>query len=494
MDTTGFSRPGGDIVTLLDLTPRDTQDNEFTPLNSEKTWWLPDFDRRLRPFSLAVQQFPFRGPTAFGQRFTFDLGSVTSCDLLFSTVLQVDLRHWLDDTTILRLQAGTYDYERSSQNGPYIEDPWFYANSLGTVILQQAELEVDDQTIETVDGDFLNVASLLFQDLNSQFGFATDGLGRVPWTSLLQTPISKPYPTLDGILFIPLPFFFQRIRLQAAFPLLACKEGSIRIHVTFRPFAECVRRLRGRRSDCAEVPLNKDILFLDKRGLVQEPVVVQTSIAEPRFRKIQLLTYGAQTDGTIRQRILRQPFEIMTRIVNTFTFSEPLKYIVNKTNNDSIQVQLPLEANDPMEEILWFVRRKATANNNEWTNYSAITSPEYDASFNPLRPLLQSAAIQLNGIDLIQAEEQWFRQHISKKHKGGAAAYFSYIYGYSFARNPGEHQPSGTANASRLQSLRLTLTVNPPGGQYEQDWEVKVFVISLQWLRFQDGILNRMYQ
>jgi hypothetical protein len=166
---------------------------------------------------------------------------------------------------------------------------------------------------------------------------------------------------------------------------------------------------------------------------------------------------------------------------------------VNKTSKDTIQVQLPLEVNHPMEEILWFVRRKATANNNEWTNYSAVMSAEYDSVFNPLRPLLQNAIIQLNGIELINQEEQWFRQHISLAHRGGVTAYNSFIYGYSFAKNPGDHQPSGTANASRLQTVRLTLDISPPGGIYEQDWEVKVFVVTLQWLRFQNGLANKMY-
>jgi hypothetical protein len=170
-----------------------------------------------------------------------------------------------------------------------------------------------------------------------------------------------------------------------------------------------------------------------------------------------------------------------------------LKYLTNKTSSDIIQVQLPLEVNHPMEEILWFVRRKATANNNEWTNYSAVMSAEYNPVYNPFRPLLQNAVIQLNGIELVNQEEQWFRQHISLAHKGGISAYESFIYGYSFAKNPAEHQPSGTANASRLQSVRLTLDVSPPGGVYEQEWEVKVFVITLQWLRFQNGLANRMY-
>jgi hypothetical protein len=79
------------------------------------------------------------------------------------------------------------------------------------------------------------------------------------------------------------------------------------------------------------------------------------------------------------------------------------------------------------------------------------------------------------------------------KHKGGVSAYENYIYGYSFSQNPGTFQPSGTANASRLQGVRLTLGITPPTGDYELDWEVKVFVIGLQWLRFQEGLTNRMY-
>jgi hypothetical protein len=225
----------------------------------------------------------------------------------------------------------------------------------------------------------------------------------------------------------------------------------------------------------------------------REEIFINTSTIIPQFKKVQLITYGANLDGTIRNNILRDPFESMIRVCKTFTFYEPLKYSTNKTASDIIQVQLPLELNDPVEEIIWFIRRKATHNNNEWTNYSAVTEIEYDPIYNRLRPLLHKAAIQLNGTELIYKEEQWFRQHIALAHKGGGAAYESFIYGYSFAKHPAHHQPSGTINASRLQSIRLTLDVGVPGGSYEQDWEVKVFVIGLQWLRFQNGLANKMF-
>lgn len=476
------TRPRGDIVTLLDLTPRDVQDNELTPLAVEKTFWLPDADRRNHPFSIGVQQFPLRGPAGFGQTFSFDVGSIGCGDLLFSTVLQVNLGHWFDDTTLLRLQGNRYEYPSNS-------NPWYYANSLGTVILEKAELEVNGDTLETLDGDFLNVTSLLYQDVNNQFGFSVDGLGRIPFTKLGTTPSYKPFPTQNGQLFIPLPFFYQRIRLAEGFPILACKEGSVRINITFRPFSECVRRLNGIRSSCDEVPLNTSLPIVNKTEEVQFTINVNTSIAVPQFKNIQLITYGAHTDGMIRQSLLRKPFENLIRNVQTFYFSEPLKYQVNKSSNDTIQVQLPLEVNDPMEEILWFVRRKDVANNNEWTNYSNVLQSEYNELYNPRQPLLQAATIQLDGIELISEEEQWFRQHISLLHKGGYAAYNNFIYGYSFSKFPGQHQPSGTANASRLQNIRLTLDVK--GG--EGLWEVKVFVVTLKWLRFQNGIANFIF-
>jgi hypothetical protein len=250
-----------------------------------------------------------------------------------------------------------------------------------------------------------------------------------------------------------------------------------------------VRTLSGRRLSCDDTPLEKSFTVKTREGL-SETIVSSANI--PQFRGIQLITHAAHTDGSIRQKILRNPFESLIRCVATFDFDEPLKYALKKTS-DIIHIQLPLEVNNPIEEIIWFVRRKATANNNEWTNYSATMSAELDPVYNPLRPLLNSASIQFNGLDIIKADENWFRRHISLKHPGGAAAYENYIYGYSFSQNPGAFQPSGTANASRLQSVRLTLGVTPPTGEYELDWEVKVFVIGLQWLRFQGGLTNLMY-
>lgn len=486
MDSTAAARPRGDITTLLDIATRDSQDDYYSPLTTDLSWFSADSDRRSRPFVPALQSFPFRGPAEFGQHFVFDVGSVSCGDLLNGLFLQIKLGHWFDETTVLRIQSGRYTYKDPST-------AWYYANSLGTALLARAELEVGDQILETLGGDFSFVMGRLLTDLNGQIGPNVDGTGFATLSRLQTWPQHRVFPTEKGELLVALPFFFGRTA-EEAFPLLACRDGTVRVHLYFRPFTECVRLASGQRGDCTETPLGKSFLFIDN-GYISKPTITVTAApTAPQFKEVQLLTVGTYCSGDIRDRLLHSPFEILHRIVQTWQFSEPLKYVVNKTAGDMITVQLPLDADDPLEEIVWFLRRRAaTTLNNEWTNFTNVVSAEYDPVYRPVAPYLQTAEIQVDGISVIQADEQYFRQLAARHHRGGIASFASYIYGYPFALKPGVHQPSGSMNASRTQSIRLTLGVHSPGGNFSQEWEVVVFGIGLSWLRFENGIANRLF-
>jgi hypothetical protein len=602
-------KSAGPIVTLLDLTNRDIQENDIFPLRTEITWFTRDQERRLLPFAPVVQETALRGPGAFGQRFTFDLGSIMVGDLLLGTTLQIRLDHWLDTQTQNVFAAGKLTYQNRA-------DAWEYANSLGTAIIQLAELEVDGKTLETIDGDFIQVFSTLFPEYNSQVGIAYDHLGQVPMARLLNgTRAPNLFPIENGNLNCVLPFFFMRTRLSEAFPMISVREGNVKIHITLRPFSECVRQMRGFRDTCTSVPPPVPVTFtftgcrwtydssvrrgdwdipppftlsytyedriynwnyseetgraswntippvtftIDalynwtastqtwsprpppfniaykdpnplnlpslaskyyywdgvpaawRSGLGPPPdagpplfnltygnniwrsIVGDWSVTAPPFKSVQLLTYGAIVDGSYRSKMLHDPFEILHRQVQTFYFDEPLKYTIGK-RQDVIRIQLPLEANHPIEEILWFVRRKGTNSNNEWTNFTGLLESEWNARA-ATKPMLQRAILQANGTVLCDADEQFYREGIASAHRGGFAAYSRFVYGYSFAKKPGEHQPSGSLNASRLNSLRLTLDVMPPGGVLDASWEVKVFCIGMNWMRFENGLANPMFE
>ena len=454
---------------------------------------------------------------------------------------------------------------------------------------------MDGQTVETLDGDFIHVFNTLFSEYNAQFGLAYDHSGTRSTSYLLQEGRRpKTFPVENGALNCLLPFWFMRTRLQEGLPMIAVKDGSVKIHITLRPFAECVRQMRGTRDTCDSTPLSTVFQFtyptckwfydpatavgywdITPKFIITIPAgnnkytwdgsqwsstypgnfITPTSfiwngltwtttpppfdleyveggqtyiwnsilqawnppnlyddgtptfpltygnntwtsaespagVAPPMPKSVQLLTYGAVVDGELRTRMLRNPFDLLHREVQTFSFDEPLKYAVGWNGTDNrIRIQLPLEANHPVEEIIWFVRRKDVKNNNEWTNYSSAVEADWTPA-KAAQPLLQTAELQVNGQSICKADEQYYRQRIAAAHRGGFAAYSRFIYGYSFAEHPAEHQPSGSLNASRVDSLRLILEVAAP---QDGTWEVKVFCLALNWTRFENGLSSPMY-
>jgi hypothetical protein len=485
-DGYGTKQPRGPQTTLLDLASRDDQDNYFFPLNTQISRFARDDTTRTVPVSGIFREFTFRGPAEYGGTFTFEIGDSQCGDLVQGFFIQVKLNHWLRGLYQMYLQTGQFVYE-------YPADAWTFVNSLGTVLLEEATLELDDQVLERITGDASITISRLFADLNTQVGLAS-AQGRVPLADVKAWTGANIFPEEDGWITIPLPFSMLRERVRNTFPLVSCRAGTVRVRVTLKRFDQVVRSVSGQRASCDDTPLGKSFILRRLNVLGPQLFTEDVGLVAPKFADIQLLSYGYFVDGPYREMLLRTPYERPFREIQQFDFTEPLKYVVNKTGNDTITVQLPLEANQPVEEIVWFLRRKAAVTlNNDWVNFSATLEKDYDPIFAPLVPLLKRAKIQANGIDIIDQSESWFRSHIARVHKGGSVAYDSFVYGYSFARHPGEHDPTGTINASRLNSLRLTLDVTPPGGNDDTEWEVHVFVFAWQWLRFENGLCNKVF-
>ena len=489
MDLKNSMRPVGDATTVIDIADRDDMDDDMFPLAATKSWFTRTESRRVLPFSAVTQEFAYIGSAEFGGTLEFELGSVDAGDLIGTIALQVRLGHWLPDNVLEGLQSGIYEYTNPL-------DAWYYANCLGTVLLAKAEFLLEDQTLETVDGDFSNLFSVLWTDINTQFGPGIDGYGRanianlVEWHTNYQT---SPFPTSNGFITVLLPFSFQRIRLRNMFPLLSCKDGTIRVRINLRPFSECVRVADGIRATCNETPLGKTFTFIDKSTTPNTTFSVVASTGIPQFRDARLVTYGFMVDGKLRTALLKAPFERMYREIQSWYFSEPKKYVVNTPINGCVRLQLPLEINGPCEEILWFIRRKAVSVNNEWTNYSNRLESEWEPTYRPFESMLIAGSLWVNGTPFIEAEGEFFRREISKAHPGGIVGYNNFVYGYSFAARPGKHDPSGWVNASRSQDIRLRLDIRPPNGSEDLEFEVYVYCIGLNWVRFENGIANKVF-
>ena len=405
------------------------------------------------------------------------------------------------ENIIYQLSEGTLQIDSANYH-----EYWTYMNSLGTGIIEYADFIVNEQTLERITGEWMHTYLSLHSDVNQYVGITTDAIGSIPHTYLssntvLQTPFSpqRPYPTEDGVYFCILPFFFTR-SLHEVFPLMSCNEGQVRIDIKLKGFEECVRNFTGYRVSCKDTPLNSQVSFQTTSSY---QFITNTISQPPAFRDFRLITGSSFTMGNIRNKYLHQPFEQKYSFVQLFHFEEPLKYLVSKPNNDKVEIQLPIECNHPIVELLWVFRRKAVVINNEWANFT----PSIGLEMNPDKkcpPWLDYAILRMNGSEVISADGDWFRDHIAKKHKGGWTSYESHIYGYSFSEMPENNQPSGTANASRVSSVTLQLRVNNPivtdintlqypchfevGG-----WEVFVYAVYYNWLRFENGICNKLF-
>jgi hypothetical protein len=198
-------------------------------------------------------------------------------------------------------------------------------------------------------------------------------------------------------------------------------------------------------------------------------------------------------DGKLREACLRSPFDRMYRDVQRFIFNEPKKYVLTVPNSEVVRLQLPLEINGPLEEIIWCIRRKDVNVNNEWNNYSNRLESEYNPIFRPFQSMLVHGSLQVNGLSILEADGDYFRREIAKHHRGGIIAYNSFVYGYTFAQEPGRQDPTGWMNASRSSDIRLRLDIRPPGGSEDLEFEVLVYCISLNWVRFENGIVNKVF-
>jgi hypothetical protein len=514
MSAKDYFRPRGDITTVLDLTDRDSQDNTYFPLVTDESFFHRGDHKTVYPSAVSVQEFTQRGPADWGQKFTFEIGTLPAGDLLQAVILQFKVGSWYNGNIVNQLVSGNIkaDIDPSVPNS-IRNQYWTYMNSLGSAIIDYAEFIVKDQTIERISGEFIRTFFNTYADVNNLIGIATDAIGTTPIQYMMpgyveETELNpnRPYPIEGGTFFCILPFFFIRTRLKEVFPLLGCNENTVRIDVKLRPFDQVVRNYIGYRENCSQTPLNTNISF----NLVSSQGTETTKTADcaPQFQDFRILTVCPLITGSLREKYLHKPFEQMVKLVQTFHFDEPLKYIVSKPNPNSgtVEIQLPLELNHPTIELLWVFRRRGVIINNEWTNFTPAISLET----NPNKiypPWLDYATIRINGSEVISADGDWFREHIASAHKGGLITYNSYTYGYTFARYPDEHQPSGTANMSRATSVTLNLRVNQPivkdistleppcvfdpavvGG-----WEVFVFAIHYNWLRFENGICNRMF-
>jgi hypothetical protein len=471
-------KPLGELKTLVSLVDRSGFDEYVYPTDTKSTKFQPE-SKPYHNFTQETIVLPFAGSPTWGQRITFTLPMPWQGDFLNWIALRLKPLSWYTNEQMRRFGTEIADWVPVEPQAF-----WIWAKNLGSIAIAKAEMEVDGIILEQFSGDWLDVwnKTMHSSSRGAAYDQAYGSAGSNP------TRMSM-YASEDGYVYATLPFWFAK-HVNTAFPLVSCAK-SVRFHITLRPFSQVVRKVNTP-INCDEIPQGSLIEYRDYSFPFRKINTLKIPVGIPAFESADILCGISYIDGPLRKAYIDLPHELLMEPVVEATFSEPLKYVVNTSAVDTIKIGLPLTmANGPIRQLLFFLRRKAVSQHNDWTNYSATLETEQDPVWNPERPLLKRAELLIGTAVWADEEERWWRATPNLALPGGIRGYGNYIYGYNFADKPANFDPSGSLNASRAD-MRLNLTVSPPSGILSE-WTVSVFLIGTNWLRFENGLANVIF-
>ena len=340
---------------------------------------------------------------------------------------------------------------------------WTYG--VGNALVKQAEIEIGGQLIDRQYGDWMNIWSELTVPAGKRAGYDNMVGNNKPSDEFKQTGGVQ----FDSAkrLFVPLQFWFNR-NPGLALPLIALQYHEVKLNLELRSSAD----------------------------LINTPGTVLPTISALTCKLYVDYIY---LDTDERRRFAQVSHEYLIEQVQ-FTGSESVA-LSNTGNNKNVT----LNFNHPVKELIWVhttVDNTVSLSNtgNRWFNYSGSSSRSANS--------FTTALLQLNGHDRFSVRPaDYFRKVQNYEHhtrcprvSGDLDVSDSrqqFIYSYSFALSPEEHQPSGTCNFSRIDNavMQITYTADSAVGTaaVTEGLNLNVYAINYNVLRIMSGMGGLAY-
>lgn len=394
---------------LLQLVAQGKQD-VFLTGNPQITWFKMVY-RRYTNFAVESQAMYFDGTSDFGNRITCKVP--IRGDLLGPLILEVTLPQLL--------------YAADST-------PAAYVNSIGHSLIEEVSVEIGEQEIDKQTGEWMEVWSQLSVPVGQRDGYNAM-IGRLDGRLTPAPTPPKPTVVTNSVipvgsvkLYIPLQFWFCK-NPGLYLPLLAMQYHSVRINIKLRSLQQLIylktfTDLSGNCNGCGGGGLVKPASIIDIR------------------------MYGdyIHLDVEERRRFVKNTHEYL---IEQIQYSPQISIPAANTT-----ATIALEMNQPVREFIWLLQRDSIQCNNEWFNFTTTSYVQPGL----VQDLLQDAVLQVDGYDRFEVRDAgYFRLVQPWQHHTNIPT--SYIYNYCFALKPEEMQPSGSINMSRIDTVKLQLTM-----------------------------------
>jgi hypothetical protein len=422
---------GGGLLQLVATGKEDI----FLFGNPQKTFFKKIFMRHTN-FAIESMAMYFDGTPNFGQRVTCVVPRLA--DLLGQVYIDVTLPR-------LTLTNGT---------------PVSYVNSIGHALIQEVSLEIGEQEIDRQTGEFMEVWTQLITSasqrdaLNAMIG-RNDGF---------SAPNFIPGTASGGLrLHIPLRFFFCQ-EYGVNLPLLALQFHPVRINLKLAPLQSLWW---------------SPLLLTDTTNTLQ---VNNTSITN-------MMLWGdyVYLDVEERRRFVSAPQEYLIQQVQ---YTPPIGITANQ-NTATIQADF----NHPVREFIFMLQRDFMDQVHEPFNYSNLAVGEaLDPALLPSlqadqvrTDLLGDAVLQLDGYDRFSKRNAFYFRVVQPYKYHTTTPIDSFIYNYCFAVQPEDLAPSGSLNASRVDTIIWQLNMNPLLNTTRGNCHARIYATNHNVLRIVEG-------
>lgn len=343
-------------------------------------------------------------------------------------------------------------------------DPDFaisWVNSIGHALIKKVEIEIGGEIIDTHYGMWMEIWDDLTIPSEKKFGYY-DMIGKHEYfnVTVQQNELR---------LRIPFKFWFCT-NVGLSIPNVALQNSDIRLILTFANFDELWVSSTGNLTPLE--PCIKDCKQCGKVCTIKEHFGII---------KASLFVDYIYLDEPERKWFVNK--------VHHYLIEQVQKNVIS-INLTSINNVIQLEFNHPVKELIWVIRdcffsENVKGGGNETFNFS---NKPYYLDVQPEDPM-EEAILWFEGNYRFWPPRQakYFRE--VQPYKRHSNIPDNFIYVYSFALKPEEHQPSGTCNFSRLDNVQLNVKIKDG----LNDPEINIFAPNYNILIIKEGLAGLEY-
>jgi hypothetical protein len=301
--------------------------------------------------------------------------------------------------------------------GQYSTFGWM--QGVGNYLISRTAIFIGGQKIDELYGIWLDIWSEL--TLN---GSQLEGFGKMIGKDY-STGVYTPYDITQSPgnrLFIPLQFWFCK-NPGLAIPLIALQYHEIKLEINIEKY---------------------DNLLFATNGDTYSKVFLKNPLEPPRLISFKVYAEYYFLDSTERRKFTQNAHEYL--IEQTQSQAGNMQSIVSENI-------LRLNLNHPTKELIFiFGRNNSNAPQNDFSLGNNKIPNGTPAQFAPVYNL----KLLINGHDRFRERPgEYFRLVQPYQHHTRIPS--NYIYSYSFALRPEEHQPSGTCNFTRIDNAHMVV-------------------------------------